>query len=131
MQFPALGSRRAIIDRRAISDRINALALEHRGDPMRLRGLIVQELKDALDHGRADVARRQRATPTRSEEKGGCNVFRIYRICCVRGFTIAWARTVLKQYRYDTLNAAFAAYALGAKGTPYELKRAARTWLAT
>ena len=49
MQFPALGSRRAIIDRRAISDRINALALEHRGDPMRLRGLIVQELKEALD----------------------------------------------------------------------------------
>ena len=68
MQFPALGSRRAIIDRRAVSDRINALAQEHRGDPMRLRGLIVQELKDALDHGRADVARRLEARPTRGRE---------------------------------------------------------------
>ena len=68
MQFPALGSRRAIIDRRAVSDRINALAQEHRGDPMRLRGLIVQELKDALDHGRADVARRLKARPTRGRE---------------------------------------------------------------
>jgi len=68
MPFPALGSRRAIIDRRAISDRINTLAQEHRGDPMRLRGLIVKELKTALDHGRDDVARRLAAKPTRGRE---------------------------------------------------------------
>ena len=80
MQFPALGSRRAIIDRRAISDRINALALEHRGDPMRLRGLIVQELKDALDHGRADVARRLEERPTRGRETVSAFAFLIDQI---------------------------------------------------
>ncbi|WP_370169573.1 [protein-PII] uridylyltransferase [Sphingobium abikonense] len=80
MQFPALGSRRAIIDRRAISDRINALAQEHRGDPMRLRGLIVQELKAALDHGRADVARRLEARPTRGREAVSAFAFLIDQI---------------------------------------------------
>ena len=68
MQFPSLGSRRAIIDRRAISDSINALAQEHRGDPIKLRGLIVKELKAALEHGREDVARRLEAKPTRGRE---------------------------------------------------------------
>jgi [protein-PII] uridylyltransferase len=51
----ALGSRRAIIDRRAVSDRINALAHTHEGDPMRLRGAMVKELKAALEIGRAHV----------------------------------------------------------------------------
>ena len=68
MQFPALGSRRAIIDRRAISDSINTLAHTHRGDPMLLRGLIVRELKAALDQGRVEVARRLDAKPTRGRE---------------------------------------------------------------
>ncbi|MFP5435042.1 MAG: bifunctional uridylyltransferase/uridylyl-removing protein, partial [Alphaproteobacteria bacterium] len=68
MQFPALGSRRAIIDRRAISDSINALAHEHKGDPMRLRGLIVGELKAALEEGRVEVARRLEQRPTRGRE---------------------------------------------------------------
>src|SRR3546814_866391 len=68
MQFPKLGSRRAIIDRRAISDRIAALAQEHQGDQIKLRGLIVKELKDALDAGRDDVARRLSQKPTRGRE---------------------------------------------------------------
>ncbi|MBJ7443012.1 MAG: [protein-PII] uridylyltransferase [Sphingobium sp.] len=68
MQFPALGSRRAIIDRRAISDNITAQAQLHRSDPMLLRGLIVKELKAALDEGRAEVARRLEAKPTRGRE---------------------------------------------------------------
>ncbi len=68
MQFPTLGSRRAIIDRRAISDSINALAQDHRGDTMKLRGLIVKELKDALDAGRLEVARRLDAKPTKGRE---------------------------------------------------------------
>ncbi|HEX7743561.1 MAG TPA: nucleotidyltransferase domain-containing protein, partial [Sphingobium sp.] len=68
MHFPTLGSQRAIIDRRAISDSINALALEHRGDSMKMRGLIVRELKVALDAGRLEVARRLDARPTRGRE---------------------------------------------------------------
>ncbi|BAV65262.1 [protein-PII] uridylyltransferase [Sphingobium cloacae] len=68
MQFPALGSRRAIIDRRAISDRITLLAQAHRGDTMRSRGEIVRELKDALEKGREEVARRLEARPTRGRE---------------------------------------------------------------
>jgi len=68
MQFPALGSRRAIIDRRAISDRITLLAQAHRGDTMRLRGEIVRELKAALEAGREEVARRLEAKPTRGRE---------------------------------------------------------------
>lgn len=67
-QFPTLGSRRAIIDRRLISDTIDALAHTHRDDPVRLRGLIVEELKRALDHGRAEIARRLAAKPTRGRE---------------------------------------------------------------
>ena len=68
MQFPVFGARRAIIDRRAISDSIHALALTHRGDPMVLRGLIVKELKAALEHGRIEVAKRLDAKPTRGRE---------------------------------------------------------------
>ncbi len=68
MQFPSLGARRAIIDRRAVSDRINALAQDHRGDPMKLRGRIVGELKSALDDGRMEVERRLEAKPTRGRE---------------------------------------------------------------
>jgi len=68
MQFPALGSRRAIIDRRAISDRINALASEHGGDTMAMRAMIVGELKAALEAGRADVERRLIARPTKGRE---------------------------------------------------------------
>ena len=68
MQYPSLGSRRTIIDRRAISDSIHDLAREHRSDPAKLRGLIVRELKSALDAGRLDVARRLEAKPTRGRE---------------------------------------------------------------
>lgn len=68
MQFPALGSRRAIIDRRAISDRIAALAEQHRGNSGALRPAIVGELKAALDEGRQEVARRLDARPMRGRE---------------------------------------------------------------
>src|SRR5690606_2457858 len=68
MQFPAVGSRRAIIDRRAISDRITLLAQAHRGDTMQLRAEIVRELKAALDAGREGIARRLAAKPTRGRE---------------------------------------------------------------
>ncbi|MGE4321418.1 MAG: [protein-PII] uridylyltransferase [Sphingobium sp.] len=68
MQFPVLGSRRAIIDRRAIFDAISALAQTHRGNPMMLRAAVVKELKAALDAGRQEVARRLDAHPTRGRE---------------------------------------------------------------
>ncbi|MET0372600.1 MAG: [protein-PII] uridylyltransferase [Sphingobium sp.] len=68
MQFPALGARRAIIDRRQVSDRINALALAHEGSPQQLRQAIVAELRAALETGRREVARRLEAKPTRGRE---------------------------------------------------------------
>ena len=80
MQFPTLGSRRAIIDRRAISDSINALAQDHRGDTMKLRGLIVKELKGALDEGRLEVARRLDAKPTKGREAVSAFAFLIDQI---------------------------------------------------
>ncbi len=63
-----LGSRRAIIDRRLLADRIALLAQEHRGNAMKLRGLIVKEMKEALEAGRAEVERRLTARPTRGRE---------------------------------------------------------------
>ena len=80
MQFPALGARRAIIDRRAISDRINALAQDHGSDAMRLRGLIVRELKGALEDGRAEIARRLDTRPTRGRESVSAFAFLIDQI---------------------------------------------------
>ncbi|MEJ7926916.1 [protein-PII] uridylyltransferase [Sphingobium sp. AN641] len=80
IQFPTLGARRAIIDRRAISDSIAALALTHRGDPVPLRAAIVRELKAALDAGRAEVARRLEARPTRGREAVSAAAFLIDQI---------------------------------------------------
>ncbi|MBB3982362.1 [protein-PII] uridylyltransferase [Sphingobium fontiphilum] len=80
MHFPALGSRRAIIDRRAISDNIVALAQAHNGDPMKLRLAIVGELRTALEQGRKEVARRLEAKPTRGRETVSAFAFLIDQI---------------------------------------------------
>ena len=80
MQFPALGSRRAIIDRRAVSDNIATLAQAHHGDPMKLRMAIVGELRIALEQGRKEVARRLDARPTRGRETVSAFAFLIDQI---------------------------------------------------
>lgn len=67
--FSALPNRRAIIDRRAIAERIEALAEEDgASDPSALRGKIVGILAEALAQGRAEATRRLEARPTNGRE---------------------------------------------------------------
>ncbi|WOF45616.1 [protein-PII] uridylyltransferase (plasmid) [Sphingopyxis indica] len=61
--FAHLEGRRAIIDRRAIAERLEALAAETRDSGKRRRAL-VGELRAALEEGRAEVARRLIAQPS-------------------------------------------------------------------
>ncbi|MGV3768618.1 MAG: bifunctional uridylyltransferase/uridylyl-removing protein, partial [Sphingobium phenoxybenzoativorans] len=66
--FDTLPQRRAIIDRRALSDAIAAIAQEKKGDSAQLRAAIVGELRVALENGRSEAARRLAARPTRGRE---------------------------------------------------------------
>jgi [protein-PII] uridylyltransferase len=78
--FDSIASRRAIIDRRAIADNIAVAAGEHQGDSMKLRQAIVAQLRDALAHGRIEVARRLIANPSRGRESAGGQAFLIDQI---------------------------------------------------
>ena len=60
-QFDHLANRRAIIDRRAIAERIAAM-------PDAIPATIVPLLKDALAAGRAEIARRLAERPSRGLE---------------------------------------------------------------
>jgi [protein-PII] uridylyltransferase len=66
--FDHVPNRRAIIDRRTLSDSINVIAEAHEGDSTQLRAAIVGELKLALDKGRAEATKRLEARPTRGRE---------------------------------------------------------------
>ncbi|RXR30972.1 [protein-PII] uridylyltransferase [Sphingobium fluviale] len=67
--FSALPNRRAIIDRRAVADRLEQLLAEAAGqDATALRGKIVAVLADALASGRAEAMRRLDAHPTNGRE---------------------------------------------------------------
>jgi [protein-PII] uridylyltransferase len=66
--FDTLPNRRAIIDRRVLSDRIVALAEAQQGNGAELRAAIVGELRLALEQGRAEATRRLEARPTRGRE---------------------------------------------------------------
>ncbi len=61
----ALPDQRAIIDRRALAGRIAALVEEHGAEA---RPQVVAALKQALDHGRAELARRLAEKPTAGHE---------------------------------------------------------------
>ena len=63
-----LPNQRAVIDRRAISDRITAEAERRNGDTAELRPFIVQALKDAMAEGRKEVLRRLEAHPSAGRE---------------------------------------------------------------
>ncbi|HTH29381.1 MAG TPA: hypothetical protein VL918_13055, partial [Sphingobium sp.] len=63
-----LTNQRAIIDRRAIADRIAVEAEQLGHDGAKLRPRIVAILKEALEAGRKDAARRLAAHPTRGRE---------------------------------------------------------------
>ena len=55
--FDALPNRRAIIDRRLLSDRLDAIAAETSDNGARRRAMVAL-LKSALDDGRAEIERR-------------------------------------------------------------------------
>jgi len=73
--FDSLPARRAIIDRRGISDRIAAIAADHQGDGAALRAAIVGVLRTALTEGRADIARRLEDHPSRGREVVSAQAF--------------------------------------------------------
>lgn len=73
-KFELLPNRRAIIDRRAIGDALAAL-LPGSNDSAALRGDGTAILKAALDEGRAEIARRLEATPTRGSETAAAYAF--------------------------------------------------------
>jgi [protein-PII] uridylyltransferase len=78
--FDSLPNRRAIIDRRTLSDTIAALAEKNGRDPAVLRPLIVAELRQALEHGRKDAEARLAAHPTRGRETVSAFAFLIDQI---------------------------------------------------
>jgi [protein-PII] uridylyltransferase len=70
--FDSLPNRRAIIDRRSLSD---ALAALDGGDATKLRNAATAILKPALDAGRAEIARRLEISPTAGREAAAGQAF--------------------------------------------------------
>jgi [protein-PII] uridylyltransferase len=77
--FDHLANRRAIIDRRAIADRIAAFAAAG-GEGRVLRDAVVAELQAALAHGRTEVARRIEAHSTRGRDAVSAQAFLVDQI---------------------------------------------------
>ena len=67
-------NQRAVIDRRALADAIHAL-VEDQGE--KARGQIVQLLREALENGRAEIARRLTEKPSAGHECTGAQAFLI------------------------------------------------------
>ncbi len=67
-RFENIPHRRAIIDRRACADRLAAAAGAGALQGAALRALATPVLREALAHGRAEIARRLAASPTRGSE---------------------------------------------------------------
>lgn len=75
-RFASLPNRRAIIDRRSLADALAALSPDSHDVPA-LRGRAVALLKDALDGGRAEIAARLAAHPSRGIEAAAGQAFLI------------------------------------------------------
>jgi [protein-PII] uridylyltransferase len=73
-RFETLTNRRAIIDRRTIADALEQL-LPDSTDTASLRKAATPLLKQALDDGRAEIARRLAAAPTRGHETAASYAF--------------------------------------------------------
>ncbi len=73
-RFDNLPHRRAIIDRRLVADAIAALEID---DPAQLRRTATAMLKEALDAGRAEIARRLTEKPSRGLEAANAQAFLI------------------------------------------------------
>ncbi|WBH17884.1 [protein-PII] uridylyltransferase [Sphingomonas radiodurans] len=71
-RFDTLPNRRAIVDRRALADAIAALEIDDRA---LLRRTATAMLKDALDAGRAEIARRLEERPSRGLEAANAQAF--------------------------------------------------------
>ncbi|MFW2850537.1 [protein-PII] uridylyltransferase [Sphingomonas sp. TX0543] len=76
-RFDNLPNRRAIIDRRELSDRLAALDI---ADQATLRRAVTVELKSALDAGRVEIARRLTEHPSRGLEAANGQAFLIDQI---------------------------------------------------
>jgi [protein-PII] uridylyltransferase len=71
-RFDSLPNRRAIIDRRALSD---ALAGDVGTGENAMRAVLVAQLKPALESGRAEIAKRLEAAPTSGRETASAYAF--------------------------------------------------------
>ena len=74
MNSPQIPNQRAIIDRRALADAIDALVQEH---GPQARAKVVALLRSALDGGRAEIARRLADKPSAGHECAGAQSFLI------------------------------------------------------
>ncbi len=73
-------NQRAIIDRRALADRLAAEAERLGHEPAKLRPVIIAEIRKALENGRAEVVRRLEARPTNGREAVSAQSFLIDQI---------------------------------------------------
>ena len=73
-KFDLLPQRRAIVDRRAVADRLAGL-LPDSSDTAPLRAGATAILKGTLDEGREEIARRLAAAPTRGSEIAAAYAF--------------------------------------------------------
>ncbi|NIJ22249.1 [protein-PII] uridylyltransferase [Sphingomonas naasensis] len=71
-RFDSVPHRRALIDRRAVAERLAALEA---ADPAALRRAATVELKAALDAGQAEIARRLNEHPSRGHEMAAAGAF--------------------------------------------------------
>ena len=77
--FDKLEQRRAIIDRRALADRLDAIAAETQDSGARRRAMVAL-LKSALDDGRAEIERRLLAHPSSGRLAASATAFLIDQI---------------------------------------------------
>lgn len=73
-RFDSVPHRRALIDRRAVAERLAAI---ESADPSALRRAATVELKAALDAGQAEIARRLAEHPSRGHEMAAAGAFLI------------------------------------------------------
>ncbi|OWK29126.1 [protein-PII] uridylyltransferase [Sphingomonas mucosissima] len=73
-RFENVPNRRAIVDRRALAEELAAIATN---DPSLLRREAIGRLKEALDDGRAEIARRLAERPSRGLEAANAQAFLI------------------------------------------------------
>ena len=97
-RFDHLPNRRALIDRRVLADVLDSL---EGNDPADLRRAATTVLKGALDAGRAEIAVRLEAHPSRGLEAAAAGAFVIDRL-----LRLLWDFTVQRLYRNTNPTAA-------------------------